>query len=366
MGRHPGSDIVVVAASAGGLIPLRRFLSLLPADLPASILVVLHIPATGGQALPRILDRSGPLAASVPANGEKLAYGRVFVAPPDRHVLVVNGTVRLSRGPRQNGVRPAADPLSRSAALSGGPRTVAMVLSGTLDDAALGSAVVEQCRGRVLVQRPEEAAYPGMPSSTLAATRHAVPLPVDELADHVTQLATSDADLVAESLPAELERALQREVSRLLDGDLEVNLPGHPYSGFSCPDCGGLLYFGREDDAFTYDCVVGHSWSPQSLLEGQSVALERALWLAIRSLDERARLTTRLSDDALGRGRRISAGHFRAAADQAWRAADQIRKVVNGLLAMGTELEDPAGSGASGASGISVDSVDSVDSVPIE
>ena len=350
MGRHPGRDIVVVAASAGGLIPLRRFLSLLPADLPASILVVLHIPATGGQALPRILDRSGPLAASVPGNGEKLAHGRVFVAPPDRHVLVVNGAVRLSRGPRQNGVRPAADPLFRSAALYGGPRTVAMVLSGTLDDAALGSAVVEQCGGRVLVQDPEEAAYPGMPSSTLAATRHAVSLPVDELADHVTQLVTADAALVAEGPPAELERALQREVSRLLDGDLEVNLAGHPYSGFICPDCGGPLYFGREDDASTYDCVVGHSWSPQSLLEGQSVAVERALWLAIRSLDERARLTTRLSDDALDRGRRISAGHFRAAADEAWQAADQIRKVVNGLQAMGTELNDPAGSGDSGAS----------------
>jgi two-component system chemotaxis response regulator CheB len=357
MGRHPGRDIVVVAASAGGLIPLRRFLSLLPADLPASILVVLHIPATGGQALPRILDRSGPLAASVPADGAKLAHGRVFVAPPDRHVLVVNGAVRLSRGPRQNGVRPAGDPLFRSAALYGGPRTVAVVLSGTLDDAALGSAVVEQCGGRVLVQDPEEAAYPGMPSSTLAATRHAVSLPVDELADHITQLATADADLVAEGLPAELERALRREVSRLLDGDLEVNLAGHPYSGFSCPDCGGPLYFGRQDDALTYDCVVGHNWSPQSLLEGQSVAVERALWLAIRSLDERARLTTRLSDDALDRGRRMSAGHFRAAADEAWQAADQIRKVVNGLLAMGTELDDPAGSGDSRVSG---------DSVPIE
>ena len=160
---------MVVAASAGGLIPLRRFLSLLPADLPASILVVLHIPATGGRALPRILDRSGPLAASVPADGEKLAHGRVFVAPPDRHVLVVNGAVRLSRGPRQNGVRPAADPLFRSAARYGGPRTVAVVLSGTPDDAALGSAVVEQCGGRVLVQDPEEAAWPGIPTAASSA-----------------------------------------------------------------------------------------------------------------------------------------------------------------------------------------------------
>ena len=356
MRRHPGRDIVVVAASAGGLIPLRRFLSLLPAGLPASVLVVLHIPATGGQALPRILDRSGPLAASVPADGEQLAHGRVFVAPPDRHVLVVNGVLRLSRGPRQSGVRPAADPLFRSAALYGGPRTVAVVLSGTLDDGALGSSMVEQCGGRVLVQDPAEAAYPGMPGSTLAATRHAVSLPVDELADHVTRLVTSDPDPVAERPPTGLERALRREVSRLLDGDLEVSLAGHPYSGFICPDCGAPLYSGREDDASAYDCVVGHSWSPQSLLEGQSKAVERALWLAIRSLDERARLTIRLSDDALDRGHQISAGHFRAVADEAWQAVDQIRKVVSGLQAMSAELDGPAGPGVPGVPRVPGDS----------
>ncbi len=352
MRRHPGRDIVVVAASAGGLIPLRRLLSLLPADLPASVLVVLHIPATGGHALPRILDRSGPLAASAPADGEKLAHGRVFVAPPDRHVLVVNGALRLSRGPRQNGVRPAADPLFRSAALYGGPRTVAVVLSGTLDDGALGSSMVEQCGGRVLVQDPAEAAYPGMPSSTLAATRHAVSLPVDELADHVTQLVTAIPDPVADRPPAGLERALRREVSRLLDGDLEAGLAGHPYSGFICPDCGGPLYAGPADDVSAYDCVVGHSWSPQSLLEGQSMAVERALWLAVRHLDERARLTIRLSDDALDRGHRVSAGRFRAAADDAWQAVGQIRKVVSGLQAMGAELEGPAGPGVPGVPGV--------------
>ena len=185
----------MVAASAGGLMPLRAFLAGLPADLPASVVTVLHIPATGGQALPGILDRSGPLAAKLAVDGEKLVHGRVYVAPADHHVLIVNGTIRLSQEPRQNGVRPAADPLFRSAARYGGPRVVAVVLSGTLDDAARGCATVERCGGRVVVQEPAEAAYPGMPASALAATRHAVALPLEELVRLVSRLASETVPL---------------------------------------------------------------------------------------------------------------------------------------------------------------------------
>jgi two-component system chemotaxis response regulator CheB len=217
-----GRDIVVVAASAGGLVPLRQFLAGLPADLPASVLTVLHIPPTGGQALPRILDRSGPLPAAAATDGEKLTAGRVYVAPPDHHLLVVDGTVRLSRGPRQNGVRPAADPMFRSAALYAGPRTIAVVLSGTLEDAALGCATVERRGGRVLVQDPAQAAYPGMPESALAATRHAVTRPVSELAGLVSRLAAEDRPAPDDHPEPDLEA----EVNRLLSSDPGPGPPG--------------------------------------------------------------------------------------------------------------------------------------------
>lgn len=205
MPSYPGRDIVVVAASAGGLMPLRTFLAGLPAGLPASVLAVLHIPATGGQALPGILDRSGPLPAAAGADGEMLTHGRVYVAPPDRHLLVVSGAIRLSRGPRQNGVRPAADPLFRSAALYGGPRTVAVVLSGTLDDAAQGCAIVERRGGRVAVQDPEEASYPGMPASALAATQHALARPVNDLAALVARLVAEEAGPAGDDPAPDLE-----------------------------------------------------------------------------------------------------------------------------------------------------------------
>ncbi len=186
----------MVAASAGGLGPLRAMLSDLPADLPASLLVVLHIPPTGGRHLPRILDRAGPLRAAHAADGERLQPGRVYVAPSDQHLLVIKDMVRLSRGPRQNGFRPAADPLFRSAALHAGPRTTAVVLSGALDDTALGSATVERRGGRVIVQDPAEADYHSMPRSAIAATGQPIVAPTAGLAGEVARLAKEEIDMV--------------------------------------------------------------------------------------------------------------------------------------------------------------------------
>src|SRR5215472_9780601 len=170
-GMPHGRDVIVVAASAGGLQPLRRILAALPASLPAAVVVVLHVPATGGRTLSRILDRSGPLGTDTAIDGERFRHGRVYVAPPDRHLLVVKDVLRLSCGPRQHSLRPAADPLFRSAALYARARTSAVVLSGTLDDAALGSAAVERCGGRVLIQDPAEADCDSMPRSAIAATK---------------------------------------------------------------------------------------------------------------------------------------------------------------------------------------------------
>ena len=343
-----GRDIVTVAASAGGLEPLRTLLAGLPADLPASVLVVLHIPATGGRTLPRILDRAGPLPASAAVDGEPLKPGRVYVAPPDRHLLVVDGLVRTSRSPRQNGVRPSADPLFRSAALYGGPRTVAVVLSGTLDDAALGAATVERLGGRVIVQDPAEAAYASMPRCALATTRHSEIRPSEKIADLLVRLTREEAEITRSEPPADLEE----EVRSLLAGDPQVTPPPQAYSGFTCPECGGPLYHARERAADSYDCLVGHRWSPESLLEEQASTVERAMWLAIRSLDERRRLTERLAESARSRGYAISAVRFQAAAEEATLAADALRDATSKLTPVTEEpVEDQLTPGETSATG---------------
>jgi two-component system, chemotaxis family, protein-glutamate methylesterase/glutaminase len=319
-----GRDIVVVAASAGGLEPLRTLLAALPADLPASVLIVLHIPATGGRALPRILDRSGVLPAASAEDGEPLRPGRVYVAPAGLHLLVADGLVRTSRGPRQNGVRPSADPLFRSAALYGGPRTIGVVLSGTLDDAALGAATVEQQGGCVIVQDPGDAAYASMPRCAVATTQHAAIRPAGKIAGLLTRLTREKVEVRVGEPPADLEE----EVRGLLAVDLQIDPPPRDYSGFTCPECGGPLYHAREHAADSYDCLVGHRWSPESLLEEQTGNVERAMWLAVRSLDERRRLTGRLAESARARGHPISAARFGAASEEAGLAADVIRNAT--------------------------------------
>jgi two-component system chemotaxis response regulator CheB len=327
MATSQGRDIVVVAASAGGLEPLRTLLTGLPADLAAAVLVVLHVPASGGRTLPHILDRAGPLPAAAAVDGEPLRGGRVYVAPPDRHLLVLSDVVRTSRGPRQNGVRPAANPLFRSAALVGGPRTIGVVLSGTLDDAALGSATVEQRGGRVVVQDPAEASYDSMPRCALAVTEHAEIQPTGKLAAAVARLVGEQV----ESRPAEPAAELEAEVRGLLASDPLPLAVARDYGGFSCPDCGGPLFPAKEGNVVSYGCAAGHRWSPQALLEQQTDAVERALWLAIRSLDERGRLTEGLAESARQRGHALTAARFQDASKEARLAADVIRNAANGM-----------------------------------
>ncbi len=327
-----GLDIVVVAASAGGLQPLRSLLGHLPASLPAALFVVLHVPTTGGRTLPRILNRAGPLPAGTAIDGERIRLGQVYVAPPDQHLLIVKDTVRLSRGPRQNGVRPAADPLFRSAALYAGARVTAVVLSGTLDDAALGSATVERLGGQVVVQDPADCDYDSMPRNAISATEHAIAVPTSALAGEVTRLANQGQDMAFADAPGP-DDELAAEIDGLLTGSLETDTRSRSYSDLTCPECGGPLYLSRGERAEAYDCLVGHRWSPQSLFEEHSSSVERALWLAIRSLDERARLTGRLADAAEERGHVLSADQFAQAAEDAKRSADTLRDAVRAMAA---------------------------------
>jgi two-component system chemotaxis response regulator CheB len=153
----PHRDVIVMGASAGGIEALQAVMSGIPADLPASILVVEHMPPTGGRALERILSRSCDLQVGQASDGERLEQGRVYVCVGDFHLLVGNGDVRVKPGPRENGHRPAVDPLFRSAAAHYGPRAMGVILSGTLSDGAAGLFSIRSHGGVAVVQDPKEA-----------------------------------------------------------------------------------------------------------------------------------------------------------------------------------------------------------------
>ena len=324
-------NVIVVGASAGGVEALRTLVSGFPVDLPAAVLVVLHVPSYGGSVLPAILARSGPLPTRHPGQREPLAESVLFIAPPDHHLVVTDGEVVLTRGPRENGLRPAVDVLFRSAARAQQSRVIGVVLSGVLDDGTAGLSAIAAQGGVTVVQDPEDALYPGMPSSALehVAVDHVVPIAeMAELLIRLCQEETAEVDRPVSSLLAiEADMALMDE-----DAMNQSDRPGRP-SGFSCPDCNGVLWEIQDGRLVRYRCRVGHAWSAESLLGEQSEQLDGALWMALRGLEEKAALAKTLQTRAVERGSTLSAARFTQQAEEATRAANLVRTMLEAHLA---------------------------------
>jgi two-component system, chemotaxis family, protein-glutamate methylesterase/glutaminase len=321
----PDHDIVVVGASAGGVEALVSLAASLPADLQAAVFVVLHVPSTGTSALPDILGRHGRLPAGHVKDGEPIELGRIYVAPPDHHLLIRTGHVHLTRGPRENGHRPAVDPLFRSAAREYATRVIGVVLSGALDDGTAGLVAVKSRGGITVVQDPQDALYPGMPASALEHAEVDHVLPAASMGALLARLATEPAE--EPSGPAPTDMKVEVEVEGFSLVAMEGEHPGEP-SGFSCPDCSGVLWAIQDGGMQRFRCRVGHAWSPESLLTRQSEALEAALWIALRSLEERAALARRLAEPARRRGHTITASRFEEQASEAQQAARVVRELL--------------------------------------
>src|SRR5438105_1193476 len=336
MGRNAddrGVAVIAVGASAGGVDAISTVVAGLPADLPAAVLVVLHVSPRGKSVLPHILSSRGPLPARHAADGERLEAGTVYVAPPDQHLVVQPGRVRVTGEPRENGVRPSVDTLFRSAALAYGPAVVGVVLSGTLDDGTAGLIAIKQHGGVAVVQDPAEAVFPSMPANAarFADPDHIVPL------DKVPSLL---AGIVEEW--AEERRARARQTSDAQDQPDDASAAaqhGEP-SEFTCPECGGTLWEQQEGDLLRFRCRVGHAYSVESLLADQREALEAALWGAVVALEERADLSTRLAQRMEDRGRGHRAGRYRREADDARRRAALVREAIAHLSQAASETAD--------------------------
>jgi two-component system chemotaxis response regulator CheB len=170
LGRNLGDvtarDIIVIGTSAGGAAALQTLVAGFPPDLQAAIFVVLHI-GNYRSRLPEILTRAGPLPALYPSSGDVILKGNIYVAPPDCHLLVELDHMRLSRGPKENCVRPAVDPLFRSAAHAYGSRVTGVILTGGLNDGTAGLAEIKRQGGVAVVQDPRTAFSPSMPNNAI-------------------------------------------------------------------------------------------------------------------------------------------------------------------------------------------------------
>ncbi|WP_250451521.1 chemotaxis protein CheB [Caballeronia sp. ATUFL_M2_KS44] len=279
-------DIVVIAASRGAIPVLKRLVSALPGDFPAAIFIVLHV-GRHKSVLPDMLSQWGALPARHPASGEPLARHEVYVAPPDRHMVLLRGEVCLLDTAAENFARPAADPLFRSAAMEYGPRVVGVVLSGDLDDGAAGLAAVRARGGYCVVQDPLDCEAPSMPRSALAATSADAVVSADRLA-HVIDAAVKGAKRREEatvSIRPDLDQEAQIANRGVVTPE-ELDAIGER-SALTCPNCSGTLWRMRDERPLRFRCHTGHAFTSLSLEEGTEKRTEDGIWSAIRAVHER-------------------------------------------------------------------------------
>jgi two-component system, chemotaxis family, protein-glutamate methylesterase/glutaminase len=324
-------DIVVVGGSAGAIQAIKAMLAGLPRDLDAAVLVVVHIPPSSPAQLAGILQRGCALAVQWATGDEPLERGRVYVAPPDHHLVVRADRVLLTHAPRENHSRPAIDPLFRSAALAYGPRVVGVVVSGRLDDGTAGLWAVKERGGAAIVQDPDDAAHPEMPRNALAYTK----------ADHVVIAADMGpllARLVGEPVPTSVgaaPRALELEVKIAMEANAleEGVLTLGPPTPYTCPECHGVLARVEQGGIPRFRCHTGHAFSLDSLLASVTEKVEETLWSALRAVEE----TVILLGEAAGAGhngsdgRRVAASgdpRFLEKAREAKERAELIRQAV--------------------------------------
>ena len=317
--------VVGLGASAGGLEVLCTVLGGLPPDLPAAVVIVLHLSPTAPSVLDEILRRCGSLPVSFVRERVPLEAGRVYVAPPDNHLTVGRGFVCTDRGPTVNAVRPSADVLFGSLAEQFGPRAVGVILSGTLDDGAAGLLRIKEAGGLSIVQDPKEAVFPGMPERAIGLAGP----------DHVCA-AAEVPDLIAAAVRAIVSGpgnpGEDPELPDPVDADepgtaAEDRIPDGNPSELTCPECGGVLWAQGQEE-LTFRCRVGHAYSPDSLVARHSQRVEEALWSAVVALEERADLFRRVCRRLAGSGPSHLTTHFETGADAAVESARVLRDAI--------------------------------------
>lgn len=318
-------DILAIGTSAGGFEALRFLAREFPRDLPASVVVVIHLSGQFRSSLDAILTQAGPLPATFAVDGQKLEKGRIYLAPAERHLIVESDRLRLGSGPRENNSRPSLDPLFRSTALCCAPRAVGAVLTGTQGDGAAGLSALKQSGGITVVQDPGDAAFSEMPTMALARSHP----------DHIVALA---------GMPALLERLVHQPagqpvpVAGTLEYEVNIASGGHGSmsemdrigrrSVFACPDCHGVMWEIEDGDLIRYRCHEGHAYSAEIMSLAIDDNLRRAFGSALRALEERVALARKLQDQASASGRILSARSWSDKAREFEEEAEIIRTSI--------------------------------------
>ncbi|MBV8915188.1 MAG: chemotaxis protein CheB [Acetobacteraceae bacterium] len=322
-------DIVVIGGSSGATAPLKMILAALPADLPAAVFIVLHIPVRSIGILQTVASAAGPLPVHQAAEGMEIVPGNVYLAVPDRHLILAEGHMKLGRGPRENMARPAIDPLFRSAAAAYGSRVIGVVLSGLLSDGASGLEAIKRCGGFTLVQDPADAIADEMPRNAALATTVDLSVASARIGDVLSELVRQPA---GPGLPVPPDIRLEVDIAagERLDSRLLRRLADP--AAITCPHCQGVMSLVRGGKPLRFRCQVGHAMTADVLAQEQESVVDEALRIALRVVEERAELVSRMADDARNSARPVVAEMYEERATEYRRYADTIRRAV--LLSM--------------------------------
>lgn len=317
-------ELIVIGGSAGGLPALLELVRDLPADLPAALCVAIHTSPYSPGMLAGIVERRTKLPCDFANDGDAIEPGRIYVAPVDRHLLIEDGRLRVTHGPRENGFRPAVDPLFRTAARWHGTRAAGIVLSGSLGDGSIGLAAIKRAGGTTIIQDPEEAQVPSMPLSALRGADIDHIVRAADMAPLIIQLARGRPKGGA---------TMSQEISVRRDpADRGTDLTEKPPEGMltplTCPECGGSLWEQESEEQVGYRCHVGHAYSAESLLRNHSQEVEGALWTALRVLEEHAVLQERMATRAEAQRLGAAAEQFHQRSLDCKRQAETLRAVL--------------------------------------
>ena len=296
----PKRDVVVIGASMGGVEALKRLLGRLPADLPAALFIVLHTADHETGLLARVLGSASRLPVETAEEGQRFASGHVYVAPPDRHLIVGHDHVHVRRGPREHGARPAIDPLFRSAAVNCTTRVIGVLLTGLLNDGTSGLQAIKRCGGLAVVQDPSDAAY-ARDAAERAPTRGGRPRASARGDLRRPRRARARATPpAAGEIPEEIR--IEALIAAQEIRDVEHPSPSGAISPITCPECHGSLQEIVDGKLVRYRCHTGHAFTLETLGATQAEEWERALYGAYRAQQERALVVRRMADQASREG----------------------------------------------------------------
>ncbi len=323
--------IFVIGASLSGIDALCELVSRLPAGFPAPIFVVQHVASHSPGMLPYLLSKAGPLPAVHPQEGALFEPGTIYVAPPDRHMLVRNGYIHLSHGPHENLSRPAIDPLFRSAAVRYGPAVVGVVLTGQLNDGTSGLLAIKDRGGFTIVQDPREATARSMPLSAIRHTKVDKVCTLEEMAQLFVMLANDDPPAETDPLQnlMEIENRIAEGIFNVEDWWAleQMSVP----SGLNCPGCRSAIYELNDHRVLRYRCRSGHAFSAQSLLSGQADAREAQLSSLFGVLIEEATLAKRLRTEPFFAEDAFTSESLKGRVDELDRQASEVSKWLHAM-----------------------------------